>query len=420
MHKIKGFLIKTYEFLVGSIAFYPSAITVFISCLGILTLQIEDNQITSYLKEYAPFLVINNADTARSILTTLIGGVISLTVFSFSMVMITLSQTSSNYSPRLLPNLIAEKKNQTVLGFYLGTIVFNILVLISILPSGDTYTLNILSILIGIGMGISCLGFFIYFIHNISTNIQIDVILKKAYLSTKAQLDQLIEKGNQEPILADKEFENWNSIPMEEAGYLQEINIKFLKEIVLENQTSIYIDAFEGQYVPSNKTLVRYDGVKKEALENQLTNTVLLNLQDNSVDNYIYGIKKITEVGIKAMSPGINDPATALTTLDYLSSLFQLRMQIKDQNTYSVDNRFTIKIRTFSFEQLLGNCYTLYRQYCKHDALMMKKLLMILNHLSEQETAEEHYHAVIKIQINALKEDVELNIKNKMDLDNIL
>ena len=79
----------------------------------------EQNQLTGWMEERMPsFLLIKSWDVAQAILTTLIGALISLMVFSFSMVMVLLNNAASNYSPRILPSLIANKFHQIVLGTY--------------------------------------------------------------------------------------------------------------------------------------------------------------------------------------------------------------------------------------------------------------------------------------------------------------
>ena len=163
--KLKLLISKTYH-LKDKIAFYPSIIALFGILLAYFMLFLEEKGITKYLLEYIPDVVVNNTETSRSLLTTFIGGLISIMVFSFSMVMLLLSQASNNYSPRLLPGLISDKHHQVILGIYLATILYNIFILFSVEPSEDKYTLPGFSVLLGIVFTILCLVAFIYFIHN--------------------------------------------------------------------------------------------------------------------------------------------------------------------------------------------------------------------------------------------------------------
>ncbi|MEJ2585052.1 MAG: DUF2254 family protein, partial [Robiginitalea sp.] len=130
---IRNKLIALYHAIISSIAFYPSLIAtgLFLLSLGFLWLE-GSTGLGKGVSSNLPFLISKDSSTVRVLLSTLIGGVISLTVFSFSMVMIVLNQASSNFSPRLLPGLISDKRNQVVLGMYIGTILFNLIILINL------------------------------------------------------------------------------------------------------------------------------------------------------------------------------------------------------------------------------------------------------------------------------------------------
>lgn len=107
--------------LESNIAFYPSLISLVGLFFAFFMYYLESWGVSKYLVENAPLLVINNVDTARDLLTTFIGGLISIMVFSFSLVMILLNQASSNFSPRLLPGLISNRRHQVILGIYNAT-----------------------------------------------------------------------------------------------------------------------------------------------------------------------------------------------------------------------------------------------------------------------------------------------------------
>lgn len=123
----------------NKIAFLPTIISIAGLALAFLMIYLEQINISRYLIDVAPGLVIDDTDTAKTILSTLIGGLFSLTVFSFSMVMVLLNQASSNFSPRVLPGIISDEKHQFVLGQYIATILYNIFILISIEPTENSY-----------------------------------------------------------------------------------------------------------------------------------------------------------------------------------------------------------------------------------------------------------------------------------------
>ncbi|NJW54951.1 DUF2254 family protein, partial [Salinimicrobium oceani] len=134
----------------SKIAFYPSLFALSGLLFAFIMMYLEERGISGYLVENIPLLVVNNGDTALTILSACITGLISMMVFSFSMVMVLLNQASTNYSPRLLPGLISDHKHQIILGIYLSSILYCIFILFSIQPTGDQYQVPGFSVLVGI------------------------------------------------------------------------------------------------------------------------------------------------------------------------------------------------------------------------------------------------------------------------------
>lgn len=417
--KIKVKTVTIFKAITNSIAFYPTIISVGLFFFAFLLLYLETDKVTKFLLEHASFLVINNSETARSILSTLIGGILSLTVFSFSMVMILLNQASSNFSPRLLPGLISNKRNQIVLGVYLGTISYNIVVLISILPSGDKYTLNGFSILFGIALGFLSLALFVFFIHSISTAIQIGNILKDIFKNTKKRLNALSDSEWNKKIDFPNITSDWSVIRSTKAGYFYGVNLEGLKDFAQKNETNIKIAVSKDEYLLPNMPLVYLE----KKLENEKDVISLLNLYAGTRDaseNFALGIRQITEVGIKAMSPAINDPGTANMSIDYLTELFALRMEISDREIYyTEDENYKIELETVNFSELIYRSLAAYRQYCKHDILIMEKLAKMLKYLLNHPCENERYADTIKKQLHILYEDCQTNIENKSDIERL-
>ena len=119
MKSLFSSLYSFYHSIKSKIAFYPSVFALSGLLFAFLMMYLENRGIADYLSDNMPILVVSNGDTAHVILSACITGLISMMVFSFSMVMVLLNQASTNYSPRLLPGLISDYKHQMILGIYL-------------------------------------------------------------------------------------------------------------------------------------------------------------------------------------------------------------------------------------------------------------------------------------------------------------
>lgn len=412
--KILSIVRKTY-YLKDKIAFYPTIIG-FFGCVFAYTMMfLEDEGISKYLIEFLPQLVINNGETARTILTTFIGGLISIMVFSFSMVMILLNQASSNFSPRLLPGLISNRRHQIILGIYIATILYCIFILIFIKPTDDKYQLPGFSVALSIVLMVISLGSFIYFIHSISQEIQISKIMSGIYTSAKSKLNYFIKREENK----DFSFPNsddWQAYNTKTSGYVQDVSTTILADIATKENSKIHIITPKGSFVNKEQILFKTEKKLEEDVINRIYENFDFSRNEFVEDNYELAFKQLTEVALKSMSPGINDPGTALNAIDYISELFLLRIQKKDINITFKDDKAWVLLNAIAFEKLLYKIMLSLRIYCKHDAILMKKLLEMLHNL-QQKCKNDDYKAAIKIEIENLLLDADATIKNQRDLD---
>jgi len=422
---VKKIIRRTIAFfnaIKSKIAFYPALLALVGIGLALLMMSIEQSDVSSIMKEFVPQLIIENGDTALTILSVCIGGLISMMVFSFSMVMLLLSQASSNFSPRLLPGLISDKTHQIILGLYLATILYNIFVLFSVEPDENSYSLPGLAILIGITFTLICLCAFIYFIHNISQSIQINNILDDIFDKSLKRLSKIIRDEKDTPSKDSDAFEdtsNWNSYPAKKCGYLQNISIQNVLNFCKNHDIKIYITQPKGFFVQSNGHFIKTNKELEEKSLNELYSYINFSRSELVKDNYILAFKQITEIAVKAMSPGINDPGTAVNSIDYLTELFALRLKKSDNSIYFLDNELYLKIATVDFSELIYTTMASLRTYCKHDPVIVQKLLLMLNYLSEQQAYSKKYKDCIEREIKLLIDDAKNTFERSADIDRI-
>lgn len=406
----------------SKIAFYPTLLALAGFLLSFVMAALEEQDVSKKLIETIPQLVLEDGDTALTVLSACIGGLISVMVFSFSMVMLLLSQASSNFSPRLLPGLISDKTHQVVLGTYLATILYNIFTLFSIEPNDEKYTLPGLSILLGIILTILCLCMFIYFIHNISQSIQINNILDSIYEKSKKRLTILLEQEKEENKTIVESFpssDKWKEYTTKESGYLQNISYKNIIKIANEKETRIHITIPKGFFVLQHVPLLKSEKELDEETLHKILSNINFSRGELVEDNYILAFKQITEIAVKAMSPGINDPGTAINAIDYLTELFALRMQKRDCGIFINDEKAVIKNAVIPFEDLLYNSMASLRTYCKHDPIIVQKLIWMLQYLEKNDAYKNAYKKNVTHELENLIKDAVASFDSEEDIKKI-
>ncbi|MFD1095350.1 DUF2254 domain-containing protein [Salegentibacter chungangensis] len=409
LNRILSFL-KTLQ---SKIAFYPSLFAILGFLLAFTMMYLEKRGVSKYLMDSFPSLVVNNGDTALTILSACITGLISMMVFSFSMVMVLLNQASTNYSPRLLPGLISDKRHQIILGTYLATILYCIFIAVSIQPSGEKYQVPGFAVLIGIIFTVICIWAFIYFIHNISQSIQINNILDGIYHTAKKRLNKLIESEKTEAEFPSTD--NWIVYNTKKSGYFQNVSLNYLVDICEQHDTQLEIIPVKGIFVLEDTPVFRCRKELEESTVDQILSNFIFSRGELVEDNYVLAFKQITEIIVKAMSPGINDPGTALNGIDYLTELFGLRMQKNDESYIIRDNSAYLKLSAVSFDELLYNVMASIRTYCKHDIILVQKLGEMLIYLNNKPAQSDSYHNSVIEAAETLFNDAGRELINKTD-----
>jgi len=413
-----------YREIINSIGFYPSLLSVAFLFFAVLTMSVEYLAPIEQFKTLISFILVDSAENARTILSTLAGSIISLTVFSFSMVMVVLNAASASLSPRVVPGLITRKSHQMVLGFYLGSIIYSIIMLINInkLDNGDT-AIPSLGVLFALVFGLISLGLFVFFIHSISKAIQVDNVLNGLFRQTKKEIQDIINMQNENPVDNFPEFSNWHSINSTTEGYYKGVHTNKLCALLADENIELFITVKQGYFTVKGYPFLKCnkDISENEALIEKILDCFIFYIEEYISDHYRYGLTQISEIAVKAMSPGINDPGTAVKSIDMLSILLIDRLKINAIN-YACNQSEASPLLYFhetSFDELLHDNFTPLRNYAKGDAYVMtnvieafKNILFIANEDVDARNSVFNY-------LNAIVDDINQHIVNEYDRQEI-
>ncbi|MFD2565131.1 DUF2254 domain-containing protein [Aquimarina rubra] len=416
------FLKRLKHAVFHSIAFYPVLISAGFFFLAIMLLFIENLEVINSFKKKVPYLLVQDNETARTILSTLFGGILSLTVFSFTMVMVVLNQASSNFSPRLLPGLISNKKHQIILGFYIGTILYTIIVLMSLGAYGSSTNAVGFSVMVAAVLGAFCIGLFVYFIHSISQAIQIHNIIDKIYISSCNLIENKIEEQQKSDIKVDLDGNQfWKTIRSKKTGYYRSFDQFLLNDSLKKQKNVIEIIPYSDQHIWEGDPILRIKNpISKEELESlHICLYILSNRHED--DSGVGGMIKLTEVAVKALSPGINDPGTAINAISKLGQLMHKALRIKPKTVICEPNCEIIVVHNkISASEMVRIIIEPIRGYAKADSSVSYELLDALVFLKNSSEIVPDYVEAIQSEINSLIQDLKANITNNQDLKRIL
>lgn len=397
----------------------PSTIALGLLLLALLFFAIQKTETGGELLSSINFIQVKEASTARSLLAALLTGMISLSVFSFSMVMVVVNQSASNFSPKVIEGLINKNINQIILGTYIGTILFITVSLAQVGDPEDFSEVPHFNVFTSILLMTSCIGLFILFIQNISNSVRITNVAERIFLKTKESLQESSE-GN-----ASQEYpkgSEWYAYKSGRSGYFQSIASSRLLKLLKKDGIKLKVIPYYAAYLLTENDLFYLDRkIEDDELLNNIRETFTMYSGENIKENYYYGFRQLREVAVKGLSPGINDPGIAIICLDYLSELLSLYLR-HEKNIMLEDEKTgaAIFFKRHSFAEIMNQSITPIKVYGTKDYLVLGQILKILHdialydkNLKHRKTLSAHARAVLDTARVQLDSSLEKDYVNK-------
>ncbi len=398
--------------------------------LSIITFQI-DRTIEIGILQKISWLGISDPEAARSFLGVISGSMISTTGVTFSITIAALVQASSQLGPRLLSNFLRDRGNQTVLGILLATYTYCIFTLKTISNTATFTFIPDIGITIATIFTIISLGALVYFFHHISTSLQANHVISQV----GNELQQAIKKIYPEKMEYSHDFnlinpedipetipENSYQIKSNKGGYLQAIDTKTLLEIAQENDFILITELRPGEYTSEENTLVSIypKNEKIEELKEKINNAFILGEERLRLQDIKYSIEQLVEIAIRALSPGINDPYTALACIDQLTSgtIELVKRSITEGYYYDTSGKLRLITKPLTFTDIMETMYKDIRRNSSTNATINIKLLESISKTAPHTQTKEQ-RMILREQADIiLNESVRL-IHEPYDLEEI-
>lgn len=344
---------KVSNKFIHSIAFFPALISIAFLLLGLGALELDLHGIGTFLNREFKWLTLKDASTARTILATVSAAMISVTVFSFSMVMVAMNQTASQMSNRMLDIIIGNKTQKIVLGFYIGTIVYSLFILSNISDTQGATTIPSLSIYLALLLTIVDMFLFVFYIHHVTQYFKYEQLIQSIHQKTSKSLHGFYSKTT---LPGKDQASSRITVSAQRSGYFQRFGVDRLLKLCVEHNMKICFLRRPGEYVIKGEPL--FEMSRDSDVEPHMENAVALAIDffnGQEIDkNPFYGYKHLMEVAIKALSPGINDPGTAVLSINALTDLL---VEVSDRPSRvgfaDADGKVRIILPVYGFTDLL-------------------------------------------------------------------
>jgi len=296
--------------------------------LALAAVALDERVTLQALKEWH-WVYSGGAEGASAVLQTVAGSMISITGVVFSMTLVALSLASSQYGPRLLRNSMRDTSNQVVLGVFISTFLYCLIVLRSIRRTDESAFVPHVAVTLGLALATASICVLIYFIHHVAVSIQVDKIVARVSAELQAGIDRVFpaeigtDARDASAGPSPETFANGASIVRAASdGYVQLVDADALLELAEASDAVIRIERPPGAYVSRGTPLatVSPPARRTDELDGRLRNAFVLGNQRTATQDVVFPLHELVEIALRALSPGINDPFTAIACIDRLGS----------------------------------------------------------------------------------------------------
>ena len=384
--------------------FVPTLIVLGAVGLATCLVALEANNDVDFGKKW-PLLFGAGASGSRGLLSAVASSMITVAGVVFSITIVALSLTSSQYTSRVLRNFMRDRMNQVVLGVFLGVFAYCLVVLRTIRDGDEGAFVPSLAVFGGLALAFVGTAFLIYFIHHIAMSIQASSIIAEAAEETISAVDHLFPKEAGES--ADEDTDDnrvaaldeqvWSAIVARKTGYIESIGGDSLLAWARTHGAIVRMERGIGEFVVEGAPLmsVACPGGPDDAAAAELSAAYVMSRHRTVQQDVSFGIRQIVDIAIKALSPGINDTTTAVMCVDYLAAILA-RLAVREIATPHREDEGELRVITRGprFETLLAEAFDQIRQNAGGNVAVLTRQLQSLETIAGQTTNRQRQQSL--------------------------
>ena len=403
MHRRLPLLFRAIAYeLRGGFLIRPFVIALALGVLGAVLSSTEER--IPALGAWVPTILFpsrQDPQTSQLILSAIATSIMTVVSIVFAMLLMTLTLASTQFSPRILVSFVRDRATQWTLGVLLGTFSY----CIAVLPAAHSLPVAfvpVLSVTVAMLLALVAVAWLIFFIHHISQAISVNHIVDRIARDTEQVIDGLMPYPR-------SGFEPTSHLPMpdgdgapilnQRSGYVRFIDTERLMELAKEWRIRIRVERGVGQFIPAGVPLVR---VTRESRVSPLRAAELLGAFDIGPTRTLqqdveFGVIQIVDIALRAISPAVNDPSTAISCIDQLSSILILWCGRMPMPTVLFDPPHVprVEIPRIGLEGMFNMAFDQIRHYAAADLAVNLRLLRAMGDIAAT-TQRSDVHAALR------------------------
>lgn len=413
---MKLYLRNKWDDLSTSFWFVPSVMVILAIGLSLATLQFDSLGTSQRWLATFGWTFLRGPEGSRAVMAAVAGSMMTIASVTFSITIVALQLASSQFGPRLLRNFMRDRGNQVSIGTFIATFTYCLLILRTINGTEQGEFVPHLSVTVGLALSLFSLGVFIYFIHHSAESIQAENVIAGVSRELHRAIDRLYpeslgqDQPDSEPQLPKADLpENFDrdsmSVPSLVSDYLQAIDVEQLMNLAKEHDLVLSVKQRPGKFFFQGGSLVQAWPAEKidEGVVKAIRATFYFGARRTLSQDVEFAIDQLVEVAVRALSPGVNDPFTAINCVERLGAALCILSEKKIPSRYRYDDDSRLRIVTdkSTVKGIIDDTFNQIRQAARSDTAVTLRLLETIEAVGHH-TRSSVFRSALRRQADAI------------------
>jgi len=386
--------------------------------LGVGLVAVDRSGIVPHWLVESAWLYNGGGTGARTLLGAVVSSTIGVAGTVFSITIAALSLAAGQMGPRLLRNFTRDRGNQLTLGAFLGTFSYALMVLRSVRTQSEGEFVPHLSLSIGILLAFVCVGTLVFFVGHMASRINVDTVIDLVSEDVRKAIIRLMRDKHQPPVPLDACWHGAMPVTDSRRGYLQQLDETGLADWAAAHRTVLRLLVRPGDYVFPGATIAVATAAA-EGVEGAIRSATAVGGQRVSSGDLEFAIRQLVEVGVRALSPGINDPHTAISVLDRLgAALCDAAPLHLSKGVTLRDGRAVLVVPAIDYGGLVDAMFHMLRQNAAGSTAVLAHQIDVLTAVAGCERDPERL-AELGRHADLVLGDAERDVSTPADLDDV-
>jgi uncharacterized membrane protein len=397
--------------------FYVPVVVCLFYLMGVAACYGVDTVYPEYLKN-VPFMYRGGIEDAKAIVRLLVSSTMTMTTLVVSLTMVVLSLSASQLGPRLIKIFLGDRTTQVYIGVFFGSIAFCFALLVILHDKSLARATPYLCVTVALAACFANLFVLLAFLSHVARSSVADNVIAKVGRELKQSIQRLTKSNEKEStakIDAKETFDNGRDLFSLASGYVQTINYQTILSVATARNIVIRLNVSAGDYLLHGEKAGMVSNARDFTPEDEkaVFDAIVLGNVRTASQDIEYSARHLVEVGLRALSPGINDNFTAISALDKLSDALAilLRENLPRHQFVDDDNNVRVIGKARSEPEIIFNAFSRIRHAGQDKPDVLKHLLRIIGTLKSLADSQNE-HMALNNQLDYIQSHIDAHFQN--------